>query len=236
MKKVTVGKATDNDLVIGSPYVSRYHADIIIENSRAVLYDHSTNGTWVNGQKVHNCSCPIGASDQVLLPGNITVDLTPYLPASSYDPTMVAPAGAPMPAPSPAPMPMPAPAPTPYDGLDDNNPTGFARPSVSFGAAFKSAFQNYVNFSGRARRSEFWWFQLANALFAPLLIINILWYLASFLPSLALCVRRLHDTGRSGWWLLLGFIPLVGNIILLVWYCQDSTRGANKYGPSPKYQ
>lgn len=230
MKKVTVGKANDNDLVIGSPYVSRYHADIIIENSRAVLYDHSTNGTWVNGQMVHNSSCPIGVSDQVLLPGNITVDLTPYLPATSYDPTLVAPSPAPMPAPAPAP------APGPYDGLDDNNPTGFARPSVSFGAAIGSAFKHYVGFTGRARRSEYWYFALLNFLVGIIPIVNILWSLVVLLPGLALTVRRLHDTGKSGWFVLLNLIPLVGSIILLVWLCQDSSRGANKYGPSPKYQ
>jgi uncharacterized membrane protein YhaH (DUF805 family) len=58
--------------------------------------------------------------------------------------------------------------------------------------------------------------------------------LALLLPSLAVAARRLHDTGRSGWWLLLIFAILIGWIILIVWYCQDSNSGENKYGPSPK--
>ena len=133
-------------------------------------------------------------------------------------------------------MPMPAPMPDPYAGLDDNNPTGYARPSVSFGAAIGSAFKQYVGFTGRARRSEYWWFALLNVIVGIIPIVNIFWGLATFLPGLALTVRRLHDTGKSGWFVLLNLIPLVGSIIVLVWLCQDSTRSANKYGPSPKYQ
>jgi uncharacterized membrane protein YhaH (DUF805 family) len=56
------------------------------------------------------------------------------------------------------------------------------------------------------------------------------------LPSVAVGVRRLHDTGRSGWWLLIGLIPLVGAVVLIVFFCTDSERGPNRWGPSPKYQ
>ncbi|MBB2988503.1 DUF805 domain-containing protein [Terracoccus luteus] len=65
-------------------------------------------------------------------------------------------------------------------------------------------------------------------------IATIVLVLAAFLPNLALTVRRLHDTGRSGWWIFLGMIPVIGSIVLLVFYATDSQRGANQYGKSPK--
>ncbi|ARS25702.1 DUF805 domain-containing protein [Sphingomonas sp. KC8] len=65
-------------------------------------------------------------------------------------------------------------------------------------------------------------------------IITMLTMLAMFLPSLAVGIRRLHDTDRSGWWLLIGLIPLIGTIVLLVFYCTDGTKGPNRFGPDPK--
>ncbi|MNZ89121.1 Inner membrane protein YhaI [compost metagenome] len=67
-------------------------------------------------------------------------------------------------------------------------------------------------------------------------ILAGLYSLAILLPSLALVVRRLHDTGRSGWWVLIGFIPLIGFIVLLVFMCTDSDPDTNQYGPNPKYE
>lgn len=64
--------------------------------------------------------------------------------------------------------------------------------------------------------------------------VSMLYALAVFLPGLALAVRRLHDTGRSGWWMLLGFIPLIGWIVLLIFFVTDSQPGSNPYGPNPK--
>ena len=64
-------------------------------------------------------------------------------------------------------------------------------------------------------------------------IISGIVNLVLLLPGLGLCVRRLHDTNRSGWWILIGFIPVVGWILLIVWFCQDSQRGSNQYGPEP---
>lgn len=104
---------------------------------------------------------------------------------------------------------------------------------------------NYVGFSGRARRTEYWMFVLFNCIISIVLsilsvilhmgkILPDLYALAVFLPYLAVSVRRLHDIGRSGWWLLLGLIPIVGGIILLVWSCLDSETGDNFYGPYPK--
>ena len=121
---------------------------------------------------------------------------------------------------------------------------------MTFADAVKTVLSKYADFTGRARRSEYWWFVLFTVLvgFAASIIDSILGTrnstgtglvaglanLALLLPSLAVGARRLHDTGRSGWWLLLIFAILIGWIILIVWYCQDSDAGDNQYGPSPK--
>jgi uncharacterized membrane protein YhaH (DUF805 family) len=118
---------------------------------------------------------------------------------------------------------------------------------MGFTEAITSGFRNYVNFSGRAVRSEFWYwvlFAILASIVAGLIDlalfgvegsspINSLVGLALFLPGLAVSVRRLHDLDRSGWWILLGLIPLVGIIILIVWYCQRGTVGVNRFGPDP---
>lgn len=120
---------------------------------------------------------------------------------------------------------------------------------VSFEDAVRSALQqNYCNFSGRASRSEFWWYILFTFLVSVVIgwigfvsrdlgnVINTLVGLALLLPGLGLSVRRLHDTGRSGWWILINLIPVVGNIIYLVWMCQDSQMTPNQYGSVPHLQ
>lgn len=110
----------------------------------------------------------------------------------------------------------------------------------------KAVLGNYANFSGRARRAEYWWFALANAIVVSVLtglaaaskafiVLSVLYGVALIVPSLAVAVRRLHDTGKSGWMLLIGFIPVVGAIVLLVFYFTDSTRGTNQYGDSERY-
>jgi len=103
--------------------------------------------------------------------------------------------------------------------------------------------ERYAKFDGRAARPEFWWFVLAN--FIIQLIFNILgratdvfvilgfvYGLAVLVPSIAVGVRRLHDTDKSGWWLLIGLIPCVGIIILIVFLATEGTRGPNRYGAS----
>ena len=119
-----------------------------------------------------------------------------------------------------------------------------ATAQIGFADAVRSVLTNYANFSGRARRSEYWWFILAYflasivaaiidaALGAPILEVIVI--LGLLVPSLAVAVRRLHDTDRSGWWLLLGLIPF-GGIVVLVFSCLDSQAGTNRFGPSPKY-
>lgn len=113
------------------------------------------------------------------------------------------------------------------------------KPSVGFLDAIKLFFTNYVNFSGRSRRSEYWYATLFNIIVSTLLTSMLpdiagLWSLAILIPGIALCVRRLHDIGKSGWWYLLVCIPLVGQIIMIVWFCQDSDPD-NQWGPNPKY-
>lgn len=112
-------------------------------------------------------------------------------------------------------------------------------------AVVKAIQQNYCNFSGRASRSEFWWFYLfcivigwvINLVFMSSetanYIVSGVFSLALLLPNLGLAVRRLHDIGKSGWWLFLAFIPVVGIIILIVWWCKDSQMEPNEYGPVP---
>ena len=118
---------------------------------------------------------------------------------------------------------------------------------MGFGESILSVFRNYVNFAGRASRSEFWYwvlFYLLAAIVASVVDYAIaqgatvkplttLLGLACFLPYLAVDVRRLHDIDRSGWWLLIGLIPLVGAILLIVWFCKAGTGGPNRFGPDP---
>lgn len=114
---------------------------------------------------------------------------------------------------------------------------------------FIKCIKNYVNFKGRARRKEYWMFVLFSVIFlvAALVLGGILfqseetamipYYIVAlllFLPSLAVCVRRLHDIGKSGWWYLMGFIPVVGYFILIYFFVKDGEKGTNKYGPNPK--
>jgi uncharacterized membrane protein YhaH (DUF805 family) len=115
---------------------------------------------------------------------------------------------------------------------------------MGFGDAVRTCFQKYVEFKGRASRPEYWWFFLSYAIVyvVGLIIVSsvkglafLLWIvlLAYFLPLLAAAVRRLHDTGRSGWWYLIALIPLVGFIILIVFLAGEGQPGSNEYGPPP---
>ena len=118
---------------------------------------------------------------------------------------------------------------------------------------YLDVLKKYADFGGRARRKEYWMFALFNFLiyiailiFSAILgsidnslaligsLLLVIYGLAIFVPSLAVAVRRLHDTGRSGWWFLIAFVPVVGGIILLVFTVQDSVPGENEYGKNPK--
>ncbi|HTC08992.1 MAG TPA: DUF805 domain-containing protein [Acetobacteraceae bacterium] len=113
---------------------------------------------------------------------------------------------------------------------------------MSFGQAVSACFGKYVTFSGRAIRSEYWYWALF-LLIVGLILGAIDWTLpyhfllaffdlATILPGLAVMVRRLHDLDRSGWWWLILFVPLVGPILLIVWMCTRGTPGPNRFGPA----
>ena len=111
---------------------------------------------------------------------------------------------------------------------------------VSFPKAIVLFLRNYARFSGRSRRSEYWWALLFSLLVSTLIAaadpeLASMWTLAVFVPHLSLNVRRLHDIGKSGWWCLLSLLPVVGNLILIFWFCRDSQPGKNQWGYSPKY-
>ncbi|WP_308637964.1 DUF805 domain-containing protein [Paenibacillus silvisoli] len=109
---------------------------------------------------------------------------------------------------------------------------------------YLKVLNNYVGFDGRARRKEYWMFVLFNILISFVLsllarLLGMSWLssiysLAVLLPSIAVSVRRLHDTGRSGWWFLINFIPIIGFIVFLVFMCLEGDPGMNRYGPNPK--
>ena len=112
--------------------------------------------------------------------------------------------------------------------------------------SYVKVLREYATFSGRARRREYWMFLLVNiivavalslidgVLFDGAMLLSGLYWLAILVPSLAVGVRRLHDTGRSGWWLLISLVPVVGGLVLFVFTVLDGDPGPNAYGPSPK--
>jgi uncharacterized membrane protein YhaH (DUF805 family) len=117
---------------------------------------------------------------------------------------------------------------------------------------YLKVLRQYVDFNGRARRTEYWMFALFTIAISIVLglldlmlgltfvegttsgWLGLIYGLATLLPSLGVGVRRLHDTGRSGWWLLIGLVPLVGAIVLIVFLAQPGNPGSNAYGPDPK--
>ena len=116
--------------------------------------------------------------------------------------------------------------------------------------SIQTVFQKYAVFEGRARRSEYWWFYLAYSVVSSVLsgltkalgsggastavaVISLIIGLACLVPTIAVTTRRLHDTGRSGWWQLL-YLTCIGGIVVLIWTIMDSQPGDNQYGPNPK--
>lgn len=125
---------------------------------------------------------------------------------------------------------------------------------MDFSTAILTCFSKYATFSGRARRAEFWWFALFS--FCVLAVLNFidfgfggparwmtgearpspvagLFWLAVLLPSLAVTVRRLHDTDRTGWWILIQFIPVIGPLLLIWFLASEGSSGTNRFGPDP---
>jgi len=117
---------------------------------------------------------------------------------------------------------------------------------MNFAQAITSGFRHYVAFAGRASRSEYWYWVLFTIIGAIVTLIldravfsdsdlsplNAIFNLVCFLPSLAVAVRRLHDIGRTGWWILIA-LTIIGTIVLIVWACQKGDAGPNQYGPDP---
>ena len=120
---------------------------------------------------------------------------------------------------------------------------------MSFQEAISRCFSNYVNFQGRAARPEYWWWVLFIVIVSVVLgfvdgllfganasgvgILGGLFTLATFLPGLGVSVRRLHDVDKSGWWLLIAFIPIIGALVLLFFVVQAGTPGPNRFGAGP---
>ena len=126
---------------------------------------------------------------------------------------------------------------------------------MKFTESIRAFFSRYTDFQGRTPRSGYWWVVLflvavSFVMWAVDMVLfegiypqtlleqgfgpgSILFIAATFIPNLALGFRRLHDTGRSAWWILIGLVPIVGAIVLLVFYLLPSTPGSNQYGPNP---
>ena len=136
------------------------------------------------------------------------------------------------------------PPPLPNSGMVNNHS---AEANYGIMDWFKKGLRNYANFSGRARRKEYWYFVLVQmglviiAMILDAIIFNseiglfyIVVALGLFLPGLAVTIRRLHDTSRSGWWFLISILPLIGSIILLVLLASDTKFETNQWGPPAK--
>lgn len=228
--RITIGRAPDNDIVYQEPSVSGHHADITFNGEYILMTDHSTNGTWINGRKLHHASCNITRHDRILFPGKILLDWQDidrllkktivWNPQTVHEPTAIHDAV--------------------YNWQNDKKEEYIPQEkprkngTLSFGDAISSVFSHYADFSGRARRSEYWWFFLLNIILSCIPYLGFVWALVAIIPSWAVAVRRLHDIGRSGWNLLLGLIPVVGTILLIVWYCKEGDPKRNQYGEDPK--
>lgn len=116
--------------------------------------------------------------------------------------------------------------------------------TMDFVTAVKTCFNKFATFEGRASRSEYWFFTLF--VFITTLVLQVIDYgvlgfgvlstiftLIALIPGIAVAVRRLHDTDRSGWWYLLVLIPLIGIIVLIIWFCGRGTTGTNRFGGDP---
>ena len=257
MKKITIGRNADNDIVIADQSVSGYHAEIEIHEDGIMKFvDHSTNGTMVNGNHLHNDFCNVSGIDDIVFPGQHKLDwnLVP-VPAEQPAPAPVQPQYQQPAQPAPAPVqpqyqqpvqPAPAPVQPQYQqpmapqaapgyqyGQQQYQPVCEA--SMGFVEVLTRFWKNYFNFSGRARRKEYWLMVVWNMIFGIVPFLGWLVILAGSIGYLSLLIRRLHDSGKSGWLALLGLIPLVGSIIIFVFCCQDSDRCDNKWGKSPKF-
>ena len=114
-------------------------------------------------------------------------------------------------------------------------PNGMRMRNMDMMEACKLFWTKYATFDGRARRAEYWWSCLMLFVINFLLGWTFIIPLATIIPSIAISVRRLHDIGKSGWYYLLCLVPIVGQILLIIWFCQEGNIGRNEYGEDPKY-
>ncbi len=302
MRNIRVGRNVDNDIVLNVPVISAHHATITIDDyGNIALRDHSSNGTMVNGYRIHNQSVNLRYGDSVVFPGQIPLNwnlITNVTPGGTqridYNDThqngfygapqggyQGAPQGGYQGAPQAGYQGVPqggyygAPQGgnqrVPQGGYHGVQYGGYQgesqsedqvapqgenkganrreRRSMSFGEAISSVFGHYFNFTGRARRAEYWYFALFNILVNICLLFLIpldpsgsmwlvfagLYNIVVFFPSWSVLARRLHDTGRSGWCVLLIMIPFIGFLIILVWIFSKGDDGTNEYGPDPRY-
>lgn len=244
MRIFHIGRNYDNDIVYDSNVVSGYHAEITIDdNGRMTLTDRSRNGTYVNGMKLCRDRCEVRITDRITFPDGSELNWNVICPHQSLPQNrqmynnvnsgmaqnvniVIGATGQ-------------------YGGSEsqrhnDNHVYNGRQEysSMSMGDAINSVFSKFATFQGRARRSEYWYWMLFYILILIIPIIGwFIWPIIAFIPTLALTVRRLHDTGKSGWLLLLVFVPianLIISIIFFIWYCTDSDYGDNQYGANPK--
>ena len=229
-REVTIGRAPDSDILYGAEYVyvSNNHAMIYSDGKQMFYQDFSSNGTIVNGRRVHQQTVVINYGDSILLAGRCELSweqISIFFPnvkkatVLNVRKTTI----------------LEEPQLKWNIGLPNTSSGQVSTPSLSFGQAVSNVFSHYADFTGRARRSEYWWFVLLNVILSWIPYLGMLWGLVAILPGLAVCVRRLHDVGKSGWYYFVVLIPIVGLIMMVVWLCQDSEYGDNKYGENPKY-
>lgn len=247
IQKYTIGRNQDNNIVVYHPMVSGYHADLTINDNNGyiqyTLSDHSSNGTMVNGQMLHNSTCFIAYNDVILLAGQVLFDWNAIGRSNVYMPD----ANAYMATPEAIRQQMP-----------HSFTNGRSIPETSFVQAIASFFTRYVDFSGRSSRKEYWfvvlWFFIFSAMFHTVffsmvnpfgyegflydIYADAAWYfvfwgfvgIATFLPSLALMVRRIHDTGKDGLWILMSLVPIANIVFFFIWTLSPSEPGTNKWG------
>lgn len=218
MKVIRIGRDANNDYVISDPAVSGYHADLYIyDNGAMQLVEHSKNGMYVDQNFIHNGSCYLSGNEMLTFPDRIPIPVARFMAIEVQADTT-----------------------KPEKDLDSYQSPESIRyeiqPAMGMGQTLGYFFNHYVDFNGRARRQEYWLMCVWNLIFGLIPFVNILYCLVTLLPGFALSVRRLHDTGKSGFWLLILIIPIIGWIIIFVWECTDSDKDENQYGPSPKYK
>jgi uncharacterized membrane protein YhaH (DUF805 family) len=259
-QKYTIGRNPNNNIVVPNPSVSGYHADLIYDDTMGypqfTFIDHSTNGTYINGQWIKNASYPVRVNDSIVLAGCVAFDWSALGfqngPQQTYANPAFQPAGG---------------------NVGRNDPYSSNsvahNPEISFVGALKSFFNKYVDFKGRATRREFWfmflWMMIFSAVLSVLTVpsslssigalslfdldefdptdlisafsglgwcmtLYAIYNLAMILPSLALLVRRIHDTGKDGLWILMLLVPIANIVFFFIWTLSPSEPRPNKWG------